>query len=190
MTVAEIEPICRQFCAGQAHERRACQMPSELLPLIAALQANETATLVEIGTRLGGTAVLFALAGFQVATIDRAHCLPAVREIAAEYDVSVDVIQGASADPHVVASVRGMFPSIDAVFIDGDHSLLAATQDYLTWATLVRRGGIVAFHDIVDTPTTGRVSILWEEIKHTVHGVFHEARTSRVAYGIGWYQKP
>ena len=68
MTVAEIEPICRQFCAGQAHERRACQMPSELLPLIAALQANETATLVEIGTRLGGTAVLFALAGFQVAS--------------------------------------------------------------------------------------------------------------------------
>lgn len=35
----------------------------------------------------------------------------------------------------------------DVAFIDGDHRYQGVRADYLTWAPLVRAGGLVAFHD-------------------------------------------
>lgn len=39
--------------------------------------------------------------------------------------------------------------SIDFLFIDGDHTYEGAKKDYEMFSPLVRRGGIVAFHDVV-----------------------------------------
>lgn len=38
-------------------------------------------------------------------------------------------------------------PSADAVFIDGDHSREAVLNDYSLARSIVRRGGIIIFHD-------------------------------------------
>ena len=40
---------------------------------------------------------------------------------------------------------------LDFLFIDGDHSYAGVKQDYETFAPMVRAGGVIAFHDILDT---------------------------------------
>jgi predicted O-methyltransferase YrrM len=37
---------------------------------------------------------------------------------------------------------------IDLLFIDGDHTYDGVRSDYSMYSPLVRRGGLIAFHDI------------------------------------------
>jgi predicted O-methyltransferase YrrM len=57
---------------------------------------------------------------------------------------------------------------IDLLFIDGDHSYEGVKQDFEMYAPLVREGGIVAFHDIVDISDDDNCDVFkfWNEIKH------------------------
>ena len=57
---------------------------------------------------------------------------------------------------------------IDFLFIDGDHSYEGVKKDFEMYSPLVRKGGIIAFHDIVEhPPDTGcEVNKFWNEIKH------------------------
>jgi len=57
---------------------------------------------------------------------------------------------------------------LDFLFIDRDHSYEGVKKDFEMYSSIVRRGGIIAFHDIVPhPPDTGcEVSSLWNEIKH------------------------
>lgn len=71
----------------------------------------------------------------------------------------------------------------DLLFVDGDHSLLGAAQDFIDYRKLVRPGGVVAFHDIA-TPETWdqgcRVPLLWSDLR-----VRYEAHEF-VAPGAPW----
>jgi cephalosporin hydroxylase len=54
--------------------------------------------------------------------------------------------------------------------IDGDHSYEGALQDWKMYAPLVRKGGLIAFHDILTdyhSATWGHVNVrkVWEEVK-------------------------
>jgi len=40
----------------------------------------------------------------------------------------------------------------DFLFIDGDHTYEGVEGDFEMYSPLVRRGGIIAFHDIVPGP--------------------------------------
>jgi cephalosporin hydroxylase len=53
---------------------------------------------------------------------------------------------------------------LDFIFIDGDHRYEAIKNDFLTFSPLVRKGGIVAFHDIGLNEEGGGNSF-WNEIK-------------------------
>jgi cephalosporin hydroxylase len=55
---------------------------------------------------------------------------------------------------------------IDFLFIDGDHTYNGVKQDYEMYGPLVRKGGIIAFHDI-GLNEEGGVYNLWNEIKST-----------------------
>lgn len=55
--------------------------------------------------------------------------------------------------------------TIDVLFIDGDHSYEGVKKDYEMYAPLVRKGGIVAFHDIINTIQQSNVNAFWGEIK-------------------------
>ncbi len=80
---------------------------------------------------------------------------------------------------------------IDFLFIDGDHSYEGVRQDFDMYSTLVRPGGLIAFHDILasDAPEGGSVSQLWAELTplHRAHEfvVPHELRDYGVWGGIG-----
>jgi predicted O-methyltransferase YrrM len=58
---------------------------------------------------------------------------------------------------------------LDFLFIDGDHSYEGVKKDFEMYSPLVRKGGIIAFHDIVKhPPETGcEVERLWKEIKNS-----------------------
>lgn len=57
---------------------------------------------------------------------------------------------------------------LDFLFIDGDHSYEGVKKDFEMYSPLVRKEGIIAFHDIVKHPaeTKCEVEKLWNEIKN------------------------
>lgn len=54
---------------------------------------------------------------------------------------------------------------LDFLFIDGDHSADGVRRDWNTFGPLVRRGGLIAFHDIQPHPETLGVHALWKELR-------------------------
>lgn len=64
---------------------------------------------------------------------------------------------------------------LDVLFIDGDHTYEGVRADYQMYRPLVRKGGLIAFHDIVDDYQTkfgrpglgwvGGVPKFWRELK-------------------------
>lgn len=57
---------------------------------------------------------------------------------------------------------------MDFLFIDGDHTYEGVKKDFEMYSSLVRRGGLIAFHDIVPHPleTGCEVNKFWNEIKY------------------------
>ncbi|MEM2703892.1 MAG: class I SAM-dependent methyltransferase, partial [Candidatus Bathyarchaeia archaeon] len=54
---------------------------------------------------------------------------------------------------------------IDLLFIDGDHSYEGVKKDFIMYSSLVRKGGIVVFHDLLPLSRNREVNKFWEEIK-------------------------
>lgn len=92
--------------------------------------------------------------------------------------VSVTVLQGSTRDQAVrdrlVRCLDGS--ALDILFIDGDHRYQGVRADFLEYRSLVRPGGLIAFHDIVPHrerpyelgaggPWSGDVPRLWREMR-------------------------
>jgi predicted O-methyltransferase YrrM len=75
---------------------------------------------------------------------------------------------------------------LDFLFIDGDHSYEGVKKDFELYSTLVRKGGLIVFHDIVNNDPT-RVDIevpkFWSEIKNKYK--FKEIIKDKINFGIG-----
>lgn len=73
---------------------------------------------------------------------------------------------------------------VDFLFIDGGHEYDKVKYNWEYYKSLVRTGGIVAFHDvkIIDNPTVD-VYKLWDEIK--VNHKYKEIRSKSTSTGIG-----
>jgi len=72
-------------------------------------------------------------------------------------------------NPETLNKVKNILGNkmIDFLFIDGDHSYEGVKMDFEMYSPLVRKGGIIAFHDIVEFPpgTGCEVNRFWNEIK-------------------------
>jgi cephalosporin hydroxylase len=91
----------------------------------------------------------------------------------------------------------------DFLFIDGDHEYDGVLEDLLQWYSLVKPGGLIAFHDIVADEETktgirpkgsqlwgGGVHKLWGKIKpHFPHKEFVDD-WGQGGFGIGVITKP
>ena len=64
-------------------------------------------------------------------------------------DTVVPVVAGSD------AAARHWQTALSMVFIDGGHSLDAALTDYRCWVPHLKRGGILAIHDLFDDPHEG-----------------------------------
>lgn len=63
-------------------------------------------------------------------------------------DKRISLIFGDSHDSMVVKKVKDLFlKEIDLLFIDADHSYEGVKSDHMNYGPLVRKGGVIVFHD-------------------------------------------
>jgi predicted O-methyltransferase YrrM len=125
-----------------------------------------TATIAEIGRFKGGSTLLMATAMAAGSTLWSYDLhVPARPDlIGADLDAELaealkrlgveDGVHLVVGDSRVVDIPRG---PLDVLFIDGDHSYEGARADFERWASHVREGGHLLFHDAVDTGGYGNV---------------------------------
>lgn len=168
---------------GHAHETYgwwAQQNTEELWWIIDKVSKLQPKKVVEIGSSHGGTlhfwdrmvgpgglVVSVDLWDAHGITLDFSHSLS-----------EVVLLQADSHDPLTLTEVSDLTQgSIDFLFIDGDHTYEGAKKDYEMFSPLVRRGGIVAFHDVV-YDTDIQVRRLFLELNEPKESI-------EIAHGIG-----
>ncbi len=158
------------------------QKRSEILALLRLLLTNRPHYLCEVGGRKGGTLVLFAHAAApnaRLLSLDIAYT-PAQIKVSRRFATGQQQITSIPCDSHAAECHNAVGnwlngEKLDFLFIDGDHSFAGFASDFTLYSPFVRRGGIVAFHDIVPDSTTrhgipssayaGDVPMFWSELK-------------------------
>ena len=81
----------------------------------------------------------------------------------------IHLLRSDSHEETTVDNVREILDNskLDLLFIDGDHTYEGVKKDFETYGKLVKKGGVVALHDIVPHPreTGCRVHDFWKEIR-------------------------
>jgi predicted O-methyltransferase YrrM len=179
------------------------QVPSELRSLLELLARDPPRGVVEIGTGRGGTLFLFAsvaepdavLVSMDAASTEglfggrRAYKRRA--RLYRALGTSGQRITFIAEDSHrqearqLVENALGGRP-IDFLFIDGDHTYAGVEMDLRMYSPLVRKGGLVAFHDIVPGPAehVGGVPEFWRQVRDA-DGLEFVADWSQGGCGIG-----
>jgi cephalosporin hydroxylase len=188
--------------AKRATEFGALQEPAELSQLLRLLEQHELRTVIEIGTYSGGTLYCWcrlAEPDALIVSIDLpggvfgGGCTPErVEEMKLWFPQERQQLHLLPKDSHErstleeVESLLGE-TKVDFLFIDGDHTYEGVKQDFELYSPLVKTGGLIAFHDIVEAPEypASRVWALWAELKGAYrHAEFTIERTIGGA-GIG-----
>lgn len=178
----------------------ACQKLSELANLIDLLKNRKLMVVVEIGTYKGGCFWLWcqlAQPDALIVSID----LPGgdfgggfseeTMEVYRAYGREKQSLHFLRRDSHLPetrleleALLQGR--PIDLLTIDGDHRYEGVKSDFKLYSSLVREGGLIAFHDILFHPRVSACEVerLWKEISpHYQNVTFTESNDDR-----GWGQ--
>ncbi len=172
------------------------QVRSEIEQLLSLVRAESPRRVLEIGTANAGTLYLLAwatapdasLLSLDIRTYDPDH-----RRLIESFAGGKRRVLLMQADSHLDATrdaVARHFggEGIDVLFIDGDHSGESVRRDYELYAPLVRAGGLVAFHDIVDGPEelVGGVPSFWREVRASLADPVDLVESpAQGGYGIG-----
>jgi predicted O-methyltransferase YrrM len=176
----------------------AIQKSKELEVMLDIIATEQPHTIVEIGTKEGGT--LFAIC--QVAPDDAliisidtswetyalASQLDNDNEFYAEYCKPTQNLRFLHADTHDDSTLQYLKnylagEPIDFLFIDGDHTYKGVKRDWVMYSPLVADGGMVAFHDIAthtDREVSCKVDEFWVELKQTepiTTEIYHDPRS-------------
>ena len=162
------------FGGGGYMTIKSLQIRSEITRLARAVTALKPKIILEIGTARGGTALIWSsIASEEVISCDlehRAAQKPLLESLTPPgSQCKVTLLTGDSHDAafkqRLVRELGGR--KVDFLFIDGDHTESGVTQDYNDYKEFVRAGGVIAFHDIVESQPlpTNQVYHLWKTIK-------------------------
>jgi predicted O-methyltransferase YrrM len=107
------------------------------------------------------------------------------------------LIQGDSHSIETLRKIKEILKDnkVDFLFIDGDHSYEGVKKDFEMYSPLVRKGGIIAFHDIIPDYYTrygiktsswaGEVYKFWNEVKKRYEHMEIVKDRNQDACGIG-----
>jgi predicted O-methyltransferase YrrM len=157
------------------------QVRSELLRFAEIVANLKPKTLLEIGTNKGGTlCILSRLATPDAVIISldlpggdfgggyKGYHASIFKHFTRE-NQKIHLLRGDSHSVDMETAVREIVGNgkLDLLFIDGDHTYEGVKKDFESYLDLVRPGGVIAFHDIVEHTSilTCQVSRLWHEIK-------------------------
>ena len=154
------------------------QKLDEFNTLIQIITSYNVKKTLEIGTFDGESALAFynATKG-QVITVDPWAKIPPSQ--------NVILLSGFAQAPGVINATRNFGP-YDFIFIDGDHR--RAMGDFVIYSKMLKRGGIIAFHDINPNCNfaTCPVVPVWEELKTKYRSLEIISKTDlSKGYGIG-----
>jgi cephalosporin hydroxylase len=195
--------LIANFIYGSIHLRPE-QIREEIFDLLSRIAETAPRTILEIGTFHGGTLFLFtrvAAADATLVSVDmdagefgggysRAWS-PLLRSFARGTQ-RIELVRGDSHSPSTMERVESLLGSpVDFLFIDGDHTYEGVRSDFEMYAPLVRAGGLIAFHDIVEgSPEfVGGVPSFWREIRGRFDAEEIVADPLQGGYGIGLLRK-
>lgn len=149
------------------------QIKQEFIELLKIFQELNPKYIMEIGTAYGGTLFCFCKLAPEDATIISLD-LPegpfgggypewkiSIYQAFAKENQKLYLLRKDSHMEETLEEVRKILNSnqLDFLFIDGDHTYEGVKKDFEMYGPLVRKGGIIAFHDIVENfwrdPTVG-----------------------------------
>lgn len=186
--------------AATAERKGAVQKISELSPLISLLRKRKLRTVVEIGTAKGGTFYAWCrIAGPDATLISidlpggpfgGGYSIKEMRKFR-KYGKKNQKLyflrknsQRKDTRDKVIKITKGH--KIDFLFIDGDHRYKGVKKDWKLYSPLLKRNGLIVFHDILYHPKVPvcKVHKLWNEIKNKYkHKEFLDRKDDR-----GWGQ--
>ncbi|MFC1773015.1 class I SAM-dependent methyltransferase [Pseudomonadota bacterium] len=187
------------FGSKGPYKIRTLQVPYEINALAEAVDKLKPRIILEIGTARAGTLLLWSsLASEKVISCDIAdmtvqdelyRSLPPP-----DSDCEVVLLSGDSHTEEfkqrVVRELAG--EQVDFLFIDGDHRLEGVTTDYNNYRELVRPGGIIAFHDILEKQPLpeNQVYHLWKVLSKELDTEEFVQDYDQRGYGIGVVHVP
>ena len=160
--------------AGFVDGREIAQREWELANLLNIYHQLQPQVVVELGVYQGGTLHFWLQNAPPNATIIGIDCLPIDEHWRTwvPSGITLDYLQGDTHDPVTLTGLQEILRGrpIDFLFIDCDHTEEGVTRDFEMYGPLVRSGGVIAFHDILDPDPERqqdniRVSRLWERIQ-------------------------
>lgn len=176
------------------------QLPHEVHIFHAFLRDRSPRVVCEIGTAGGGHFYMLSRSLPTVKTligVDLRVRHRAFLQRLAPHNLDIQLIDGDSRSSPVRNAVERAAggQGVDVLFIDGDHTYEGVRSDYLNYRDLVRDGGIVAFHDIVEdhgtrfgrntASSTGEVPMFWRRLKPHARTLEFVADPEQDGYGIG-----
>jgi len=158
------------------------QVRDEILGLLKILYNMKPKTICEIGTASGGTLFLFtriACSDAKIFSIDLARgnfgagypsCkIPFYKNFVKD-NQKIHILREDSHQQETLEKLKKLLAGkrFDFLFIDGDHTYEGVKKDFEMYAPLVKKGGILALHDIALHPfeTGSEVNKFWQENKN------------------------
>lgn len=184
------------------------QVENEIVPFLDYVADHNPVVIGEIGLKHGGNSFMFLRRLQQVKlylgmdlVLENINKLKFYRRTGQ----TMHILEGNSQLPAVVNRARRHLDEkqFDFLFIDGDHEYDGVLEDLIQWYSLVKPGGLIAFHDIVPDQEArtgeknqesrlwgGGVYKLWANIKsHFEHREFVDS-WEQGGFGIGVITKP
>src|SRR6266496_776319 len=179
-SIQDVEPATRLVYSMWGLPIRPGQIRFEIETMLRLLNQAGPKYILKIGTGNGGTLFLFSRVrgastiisiGLHHAQFGGDYSLwkKKLYESFASSDQKIFPLRVDSHDLATVRLVKTLLGNtmIDFLFIDGDHTYDGVKADFELYSPLVRKGGMVAFHDIMTHPpeTNCEVDKLWKELR-------------------------
>jgi len=175
---------------------RPAQLESEFIKFSKILRGKNVKNILEIGTANGGTLYLFSQLAdkkAKIISVDLRHPSWKIDFYNALLRPSekLFLVEGDSHRIQTLNKIKRILKNhkLDLLFVDGDHSYKGVKSDFEMYKNLVKRGGVIAFHDIaagyIINPEWAGVNKFWNEVKNKYETTeIIESKKQRV-YGIG-----
>lgn len=167
-----------------------------VLTLYEIIKESSPEVIIEIGTQNGQStkAMLLGMkdSGNQGRMISLDH-KDRQTILDAEYSDMKSVWKFIQGDSHQPESLEAVKESLngslaDVLFIDGDHKMPGVQQDFDQYTPLVKPGGVIIMHDIINP--NEQVSQCWDAITWEKFAFTWGKARNRVPVGFGLVRKP
>jgi predicted O-methyltransferase YrrM len=173
------------------------QIESEIIEALEEIHKLRPKYIIEVGTAGGGSLLLWSRVADPEATIVTIDLpggefgggssylrVPLFRKLPLPTQ-KLHIIRGNSQIQETADLTKSYLGNpADFLFIDADHTPSGVRNDYRLYSPLVRKGGIIGFHDIAITRPEYGVRALWGELKEQ-HQTTRDFLGKPLAYGIG-----